>query len=74
MTMDKRLVLALAFLLAACAAGEKTEERAVRSDEEYITGSRIPGKGGRVRTMSKEELERMRAAQPQPVPEGLTPP
>jgi hypothetical protein len=67
-------LIAIVPLLAACAAGGTSEERAVRTDDEYITGSRIPGKGGRVRTMSKEELERMRAAQPQPVPEGLTPP
>lgn len=61
-------------LLAACAAPDAGEARAVRTDAEYVTGSRIPGKGrGTVTSIDKEEVERARSTVRQHLPEDMKP-
>jgi hypothetical protein len=68
--MKKLALLALLPLAAACGATDDTEARAPLSDNAFVTGSRIPGKG-RVTTVDREEMERMRSASPQSLPEVL---
>jgi hypothetical protein len=68
------LLLVLAGTLTACAANDAAVERAPASENEYVTGSRIPGKGrGTTTTMSKEEMERIRSTTQQGLPENMKP-
>jgi hypothetical protein len=72
--MKKLIVTVSAGLLAACAASDPAEVRAPRSESEYITGSRIPGKGpGAVTRGDKEEIERMRSTGTVPLPDHMKP-
>jgi hypothetical protein len=72
--MKKLTALLLAPLLSACAADNSPDARRPSSDNEYITGSRIPGKGrGPVTTVGKEEVERLRTLEPQVLPDGMKP-
>ena len=78
--LPKRSAFALASistaagLLCACAAPDPADARAVRTEGEYVTGSRIPGKGrGPVTSTSTEELERARSTVRQHLPEDMKP-
>ena len=72
--MKKLILIVSAGLLTACAASDPAEVRAPRSENEYITGSRIPGKGpGAVTRGDKEEIERMRSTGTVPLPDHMKP-
>ena len=68
--MKKLTALILLQLAAGCAATEPAEVRAPRSENEFITGSRIPGKG-RGAAMTRDDIEHVRSTAQQPMPDTL---
>ena len=68
--MKRLTALILLPLAAACAATDPTEVRAPRSENEFVTGSRIPGKGRGAAT-TRDDIEHMRSTAQQPMPDTL---
>ena len=66
----KRLAALVLLPLAVGCASNTGEVRAPASENDFVTGSRIPGKGRGV-TMSRDDLEHLRSTAQQPIPEHL---
>ena len=72
--MKTLALLALIPLATACASTEPVEPRAGRAESEFVTGSRIPGKGRVSTTIERDELERLRSTTKEPYPASLSKP
>jgi len=70
--MNVRLAMTalLCTMLIGCASNGATEERRAPSENDYVTGTRIPQKNkGAVSTMTREEWERAAERSSMPVKE-----